>query len=97
MSTETDTVTTTKLKEPSFFKVILLNDHFTSMDFVITILTDIFCKPEDEARSITLQIHEEGKGVVGIYTREIADQKIAETHACARHYGHPLKAISELA
>jgi ATP-dependent Clp protease adaptor protein ClpS len=97
MSTETESVTTTKIKEPSLFKVILLNDHFTSMDFVIQILTDIFCKPDDEARSITMQIHHEGKGVVGIYPREIADQKIAETHACASHYGHPLKAISELA
>ena len=60
-------------------------------------LTDIFSKPFSEAKDLTMRVHEEGRGIAGIYSREIAEQKIAETHACAQHYGHPLKAVAEQA
>jgi ATP-dependent Clp protease adaptor protein ClpS len=95
MTTEAEVSTTLKVAQPTLYKVVLLNDDFTTMEFVVRILTDIFGKSEDDAQIIMLQIHKEGRGVVGIYTKQIAEQKIAETHACAQHFGHPLKAISE--
>jgi ATP-dependent Clp protease adaptor protein ClpS len=95
MSTETEVDVKTKLKQPNLYKVVLLNDNFTPMDFVITILIDIFGKSIDEARNLTMIVHEKGKGIAGIYTKEIAEQKVAETQACAGHYGHPLKSKSE--
>ena len=95
MSTETEVDVKTKLKQPTLFKVVLLNDHFTPMDFVIAVLTDIFGKSGEEARHLTMMVHEQGKGIAGIYTKEISDQKVAETHSCAARFGHPLKSISE--
>jgi ATP-dependent Clp protease adaptor protein ClpS len=97
MSTALDTQTVTKLKTPSLFKVVFLNDDFTPMDFVIQVLNEIYNKSEAEAYAITVAVHQTGRGVVGTYTKEIAEQKVYETKMAAMTYQHPLKAIVELA
>lgn len=86
----------TKLKRPSRYKVVLLNDDYTPMDFVVAVLMQIFGKNREEANQIMLFVHTSGKGVAGSdYTLEIATQKTEETHAAARTYGHPLRARIE--
>lgn len=97
MSTQLDTQTTTKLKVPSLYKVVLLNDDFTPMDFVIEVLTHIFNKSAIEATTICMDVHNNGRAVVGTYTYEVADQKIYEVTTVARSSSFPLKAIMELA
>lgn len=89
------TVVRTKLKPPSFHKVILLNDDYTPMNFVEQVLIELFGKTETEARDLMMRIHERGRGVAGIYNKEIAEQKTSEVVQVARRFGHPLKAISE--
>ena len=97
MSTDLDTRTDTKLKVPSLYKVILLNDDYTPMDFVIQVLKEIFNKSAAEAYALTMQVHDQGRGLAGTYSREVAEQKVFEVTAVARSYKHPLKAISEIA
>jgi ATP-dependent Clp protease adaptor protein ClpS len=92
MTTATKTVTKTNLKQVSLFQVLLHNDDYTPMDFVIEVLKQFFGKSEDDARGIMLAIHEKGVGVAGVYTKEIATQKANETMKTAKMYGHPLKA-----
>jgi ATP-dependent Clp protease adaptor protein ClpS len=97
MSTALETQTTTKLKVPSLYKVVLLNDDFTPMEFVIRVLTDIFGKSAAEAFELTQAVHNQGRGVAGTYTKEVAEQKVYETNTAARQYKHPLKTIAEIA
>lgn len=97
MSTALDTQTVTKLKVPSLYKVLLLNDDYTPMDFVIQVLVEIFNKSATEAHQLTMDVHEKGRGVAGVYTKEIAEQKVFECNQVAKSYKHPLKAIVELA
>lgn len=89
------TVVKTRLKPPSFYKVVLLNDDYTPMDFVELILIELFGKSRMEARELMLAIHNKGRGVAGIYNKEIAEQKANETVQVAKNHGHPLKAIVE--
>ncbi|RXK11906.1 ATP-dependent Clp protease adapter ClpS [Halarcobacter mediterraneus] len=84
-----------EVSEPKKYKVILLNDDFSTMDFVIEILTKIFRKTIDEATQIMLNIHNNGRDVCGIYTHEIASTKVAQVKTLAREKGFPLKAIME--
>ena len=77
------------------YKVLLLNDDYTSMDFVVDILMDIFNHPLDRAINIMLDIHKNGKSVCGVYTYEIAETKVAQVIKTAREEGYPLKAIME--
>jgi len=95
MSTESSTMTVTKIRMPSMFKVVLLNDDTTPIDFVIGVVVHVFNKSEDEARAITERVHREGRAVVDIYTQEIARQKVEDTKKLAAKYNYPLKAISE--
>jgi len=81
----------TKQDEPKRVKVIFLNDDGTPMEFVIQCLTTIYRHSADTAQEITLIIHEEGSGVVGVYTHEIAEQKAIETTNLARGSGFPLQ------
>ena len=97
MSTALDTQTTTALKIPSLYKVVLLNDDFTPMDFVIQVLTEIFGKSDEEAFRITMEVHNAKRGVVGIYSKEVADQKVFEVITVSRSHKHPLKATTEVA
>lgn len=89
------TDTDTDLQEPKKYKVILLNDNYSTVEFVIQVLMQIFKKNIDEATTITMNIHEKGKGVCGIYTYEIAQTKVAQVRANARKAEFPLKAIVE--
>tara|TARA_B100000676_G_scaffold126469_1_gene125715 strand:- start:380 stop:730 length:351 start_codon:yes stop_codon:yes gene_type:complete len=83
------------VKEPDNYKVILMNDDVTPMDFVIDILTTIFHHSIETAKELTLKIHKEGSCVVGIYTYEIAEQKGTEVTNTARTRGFPLQVIVE--
>jgi len=79
------------IKEPPKFKVVMLNDDATPMDWVIDILLTIFKHTESTAKDLTLTIHEEGSGVAGIYTYEIAEQKAVEAVNASRDRGFPLQ------
>lgn len=79
------------LKYPNRFKVIVLNDDYTPMEFVIKLLVEIFHKKLESAKDITLEIHETGQAVVGYYNLEIAEQKTTEATVMARKAGHPLR------
>ena len=80
-----------KLKEPEKYDVVFLNDDVTPMEFVIKVLMQIFHKTSDQANKITMHIHEKGKGIVGTYLYEIAEQKGIETTLLAREEGYPLQ------
>jgi len=81
--------------QPKKYKVILLNDDYSTMDFVIYILIKVFKKNQNEAKKIMLSIHNNGREICGIYTYEIASTKIAQVKTLAREKGFPLKAIME--
>ena len=84
-----------KLKEPKEYAVVLLNDNFTTRDFVVEILIHIFHKNPVEAKSIMLNVHNKGRGVVGFYTWDIAQTKVSQVHSVAKQYDYPLKCIVE--
>jgi ATP-dependent Clp protease adaptor protein ClpS len=86
-----------KLKEPQDFKVILLNDDYTSMEFVVELIMVVFHKNETDAARIMLDVHERGRGVVGVYTEDIAKTKVTEVHNLAGENNFPLKCIMERA
>lgn len=83
------------LAEPPLFKVVMLNDDFTPQDFVVALLERIFAMPTPQAVTVMLQIHHQGSGVCGVYTREIAEIKASQVHSIARRNGHPLKCVLE--
>ena len=83
------------VKEPDFYKVVFLNDEHTPMEFVIEMLKEIFGHSEETSKSITLTIHNEGAGIVGVYTHEIAEQKGTEVTNASRAKGYPLQVIIE--
>jgi len=83
------------VKLPKQYRVILLNDDYTSMEFVVEILMEIFHKSASQSESIMLQIHNNGSGICGIYSYEIAETKAAQVHKRARDNGFPLKAVLE--
>lgn len=83
------------LEEPKKYKVLLLNDDFSTMDFVIEILTKVFRKTLSEAEAIMLSVHNNGEGVCGVYTKEIALTKVLQVKTMARKAGFPLKAIAQ--
>lgn len=95
MSVDTDIVLDEKIKvtnkEPKKYKVIFLNDDTTPMEFVISVLIAIFRHSEKTATEITMQVHEEGSGVVGVYSHEIAEQKAIETTTLSRNHGFSLQ------
>ncbi len=84
-----------KQKSPSLFKVFLLNDDYTTMDFVVHILENVFQKPPAEATQIMLHVHKKGVGLAGVYTRDIAETKVAIVHELARKNEFPLKCTME--
>lgn len=85
----------TRTKEPDMYKVILLNDDYTSMEFVVLVLETIFHKESAEAQRIMLAVHQQGAGTAGVYTKEIAETKIAVVHHLARQNQFPLKCTME--
>jgi ATP-dependent Clp protease adaptor protein ClpS len=85
----------TRTKQPKQYKVILLNDDYTTMDFVVAILETTFRKTPAEAVQIMLQVHKQGRGVCGIYSQQIAEAKTLQVSEKARAAGHPLQCIME--
>ncbi len=81
----------TEIKEPSMYKVIMLNDNFTSMEFVVEILMRVFRKSAEEATSIMLDIHRGGFGECGTYTYDIAQTKVIQVKNAAKQNGFPLR------
>lgn len=84
-----------KLKQPKLYKVILLNDDYTTMDFVVSILEGIFQKSPAEAVRIMLQVHNQGRGSCGNFSKQIAEAKVSQVHARAEGAGYPLKCVME--
>ncbi len=84
-----------EIEEPKKYKVLLLNDDYSTMEFVIEILTKVFRKSLEEASQITLDVHTNGKAVCGIYSHEIASTKVAQVRFSAKKAKYPLKAILE--
>jgi len=82
--------TSPKLKRPPLYKVVLLNDDFTPMDFVVEILTDHFNMNEDRATQVMLQVHTQGIGVCGIFTKDVAETKVHLVNEYSRENHHPL-------
>ncbi|MGE4298688.1 MAG: ATP-dependent Clp protease adaptor ClpS [Desulfovibrionaceae bacterium] len=84
-----------ELDEPPSYRVLLHNDDYTTMDFVVRILKDVFRKNETEATRIMLAIHNSGVGICGVYTAEVAETKVATVHARAKQEGFPLRSSME--
>ncbi|MDZ4776909.1 MAG: ATP-dependent Clp protease adapter ClpS [Alphaproteobacteria bacterium] len=89
------TQTRTRTKKPSLYRVLLLNDDYTPMEFVIFVLERIFNKDRDEATHIMLHVHQHGVGVCGIFTYEVAETKVAQVMDLARRNEHPLQCTME--
>ena len=79
-----------KLKEPKQYKVLLRNDNYTTMEFVVMILQVIFHKSQAAATSIMLEVHKKGRGICGIYPYEIAETKVKQVESIARQHKYPL-------
>jgi ATP-dependent Clp protease adaptor protein ClpS len=84
-----------KTKKPSLYKVLLLNDDYTPMDFVVHILERIFGKNHDEAYQIMLHVHRHGVGICGVFTFEVAETKVSQVIEFARRHEHPLQCTME--
>lgn len=84
-----------KLAEPKMYRVIMHNDHYTTMEFVVEVLMKVFHKPGAEATKIMLDIHKKGLGICGVYTYDIAVTKISEVHKLAKKSQYPLKCSFE--
>ena len=95
MASKVKTKSKVEVQEPKKYKVFLLNDDYTTMDFVVDILCDVFHKSYEEAVQIMLKVHKEGKGLCGVYTYEIAETKVDQVHRLARAHQFPLKATME--
>lgn len=89
-TTEDLTKPTLEITKPGMYKVVFNNDNATPVDFVENLLISIFRHTEDRAKDITLEIHNQGRGIAGIYTFEIAEQKHSEATFMSRAQGHPL-------
>ncbi len=86
-----------RVQKPSMYKVLLLNDDYTPMEFVVDVLKIFFNKEHDEATRIMMHVHESGVGLCGIYTYEVAETKVAHVLNAARAAQHPLQCIMEKA
>lgn len=84
-----------RLQEPRLYRVVLHNDDYTTMDFVIDVLISVFHKPAAEAMQIMLDVHKKGKGICGVYTYDIAATKVAQVHELAMRRELPLKCSLE--
>ena len=89
------TSTKPKLQKPSMYRVLLLNDDYTPMEFVVYVLEAIFNKSRDEATQIMLHVHQNGVGLCGVYTYEVAETKVAQVVDSSRRNQHPLQCTME--
>lgn len=93
--TDIVTRTRTKTKKPSLYKVLLLNDDYTPMEFVVYILERFFNKGGEEATRIMLHVHQKGVGICGVYTYEVAETKVTQVMNFSRQHDHPLQCTME--
>lgn len=93
--TATETRKKEALKKPPQYRVLFHNDNYTTMDFVVFILRTVFMKSESDSVAIMLSVHQNGFGVAGVYTRDVAETKINKTHQLARENEFPLKLTME--
>ena len=89
------TQTVTRTKKPSLYRVLLLNDDYTPMEFVVYVLERFFQKTREEATTIMLHVHQNGVGVCGVFTYEVAETKVAQVLDLARRHEHPLQCTME--
>lgn len=92
---EISSETVEDIQEPPMYKVLLHNDDYTTMDFVVEILMYVFNKAPETAMQIMLNVHERGVGICGVYTYEVAETKVDTAHKLAREHGFPLKCSME--
>jgi ATP-dependent Clp protease adaptor protein ClpS len=86
-----------KTKKPAMYKVIMLNDDYTPMEFVVHVLERFFSKNRDEATTIMMHVHQRGVGICGVYTYEVAETKVTQVMDFARQHQHPLQCTLEKA
>ena len=84
-----------KVQPPQMHQVVMLNDDFTPMEFVVLVIQEFFGKDRESATQIMLKIHLDGKGVCGVYSRDVAATKVDQVMGAARDAGHPLQCVSE--
>ncbi len=84
-----------KLKRPSLYRVVLINDDFTPMEFVVEILESVFAMERNRATRVMLEVHTKGKGICGVFTYEIAETKVAQVMGVAQQQQHPLLCTME--
>jgi len=89
------TKTAPKTKKPSMYKVLLLNDDYTPMEFVVHVIERFFGKSREEATRIMLHVHQKGVGICGVYTFEVAETKVTKVMDFARKHQHPLQCTME--
>jgi ATP-dependent Clp protease adaptor protein ClpS len=98
MATRTENVNLlerSKTKPPKLYKVILLNDDFTTMEFVIEVLKTFFSMTQERATQVMLQVHNEGSAVCGVFPKDIAETKVSQVSEFAKRHGHPLRCSME--
>lgn len=83
-------------RPPRSWRVVILNDDFTTVDFVVDVLMELYGKSQEDAEFLALEVHFTGRGEAGIYSHEVAEYKAAQTVARARAAGHPLRAVTEV-
>ena len=84
-----------KVEKPPLYRVVLHNDNYTTMEFVVLVLQKFFYKNETEANHIMLNVHKKGRGIAGIFTFEVAETKLSQVHSFAKNQDHPLKCSLE--
>lgn len=84
-----------KVEPPKLYQVLMLNDDFTPMEFVVAVIQEFFSKDRETATQIMLKVHLDGRGVCGVYTRDVAQTKVDQVLDAAKEAGHPLQCISE--
>jgi ATP-dependent Clp protease adaptor protein ClpS len=84
-----------RVKPPPLFKVLLLNDDYTPMDFVVVVLQTFFSMTREQATQIMLKVHREGMGVCGVYPKDVASTKVEQVTAYSRQHQHPLRCVME--
>ena len=89
------TLTRTRTKKPSMYKVLMLNDDYTPMEFVVGVLQKFFGMGREKATQVMLKVHREGRGVCGLYPRDVAMTKVEQVSGYARQHQHPLQCVME--
>jgi ATP-dependent Clp protease adaptor protein ClpS len=94
-NTQSETINRTELRFPGKYNVVVVNDDYTPMEFVVQILIEIFNKSLEEAQDLTMQVHDNGKAIAGTYNRELSEQKKSESVHASRENGYPLTILVE--